>query len=239
MFDQFKTGNPIWVYYTDIDSGANLTVPQLLRGRIGDNYQVNKKDFPTYRYVKTEGPASGQFDMSQRSVRLYYRKADWENVSEEENFLHLDKTTPVYDQVKGMPVGDPLPADITIKSFEKVTTKDKQDWYEIGADQWLLFSNMHLVDDPFNPKKEKIESRLASQLTILPLHDIKATIDYIPGKAIDIYDAPYGEKVGKLPNGKEVTITGKISDNGEITWYQLGDKQYITGNYIKINGDEE
>ena len=40
MIDKFKTGNPIWVYYNDIDSGANLTVPQLLRG-----FKLNKSNF--------------------------------------------------------------------------------------------------------------------------------------------------------------------------------------------------
>ena len=59
MIDKFKTGNPIWVYYNDIDSGANLTVPQLLRGFIGQEYQIEQKQFPNYRYVKTEGETKG------------------------------------------------------------------------------------------------------------------------------------------------------------------------------------
>ena len=44
MIDKFKTGNPIWVYYNDIDSGANLTVPQLLRGFIGQRQFRTKTD---------------------------------------------------------------------------------------------------------------------------------------------------------------------------------------------------
>ncbi|MGY0223981.1 hypothetical protein ACW186_11210 [Limosilactobacillus fermentum] len=31
----FRTGNPIWVYYTDVDTGINLRVPTLLKGMAG------------------------------------------------------------------------------------------------------------------------------------------------------------------------------------------------------------
>lgn len=239
MFEQFKTGNPIWVYYIDIDSGANLVVPQLLRGRIGQLYKVPKKEFPHYRYVKTDGVLEGTFDLHQRSVKIFYRKKNWGEVQDVEMFLALDGPAVIYDTVKGMPVGQPLPQDITIKAFERVATKDGEFWYEIGPNQWIKYDKMHVVDDPFNPKNEKIGSRLAKRLTILPLHNIKATIDYIPGKAIDVYNAPYGETSGKISDGTAVKLTGKLSDNNEITWYQIGPDKYVSGNYIKITEDDE
>lgn len=76
MIDKFKTGNPIWVYYNDIDSGANLTVPQLLRGFIGQEYQIEQKQFPNYRYVKTEGETKGTFDMRQRIDSPFLSEAE-------------------------------------------------------------------------------------------------------------------------------------------------------------------
>lgn len=107
MIDKFKTGNPIWVYYNDIDSGANLTVPQLLRGFIGQEYQIEQKQFPNYRYVKTEGETKGTFDMRQRIVHLFYRKQNWGEVQSIEMYLHLDAPTQVFDTAGGMPVGAP------------------------------------------------------------------------------------------------------------------------------------
>lgn len=238
MFEQFKTGNPIWVYYIDIDSGANLVVPQLLRGRLGQAYQVAKKEFPHYRYVKTEGQTTGTFDMNQRNVRLFYRKKKWGEVQAIEMFLKLDAKTVIYDTVNGMPVGQPLPPDIIIKAFHRVATKNGEFWYEIGSNQWIKYDQMHVVDDPFTGKNEKIDSRLAKRLTVLPLHDVPASVDYIPGKAVDIYDQPYGNAIDKIEDGKEITLTGKLNDNNEITWYQIGPNRYISGNYVKIASEE-
>ena len=177
MFEKFKTGNPIWVYYADIDSGANLIVPQLLRGLIGEEYQVDKKKFPNYNFVKVEGDLTGTFDMTQRNVKLFYRKQSWGEVQDINMFLKLEAPTVIYDTVEGMPVGQPLPQDIIIKAFQRVATKDGQFWYEIGADQWIKYEKMHVVDDPFNNNQD-IPSRLENQLTVLHLNNIKATIDF-------------------------------------------------------------
>lgn len=235
MLNQFKTGNPVWVYYIDIDSGANLIVPQLLRGRMGEEYQVDKKKFHNYSFIKADGAMHGTFDMGQHNVKLFYRNDDWTSVEEVDTYLQINKTATVRDRVNGMPVGNPVPAGITLKAFEKVTTKDGAEWYEIGSGQWIKFASMKIVSDPFNPKHEKIESRLAKQLTILPLNNVKGVVDYLPGEAIKTYDAPYGNVVAKIPNGQEVKIINRLNDNGEVTWYQLDNKQYVTGNYIKIN----
>ncbi len=237
MFEKFKTGNPIWVYYVDIDSGANLIVPQLLRGRIGEEYHVDQKKFPNYDYVKAEGDLTGSFDMTQRSVKLYYRKQSWGEVQDIDMYLELEAPTVVYDTVEGMPVGEPLPQDIIIKAFQRVATKDGQFWYEIGADQWIKYEKMHVVDNPFASEK-KIPSRLENQLTVFRLNNVKAIIDYIPGKSIDVYDAPYGNRVDKIHDGQEVTLTNKLSDD-QLTWYAIGDNRYVSGNYVKIDEQEE
>lgn len=236
MFEKFKTGNPIWVYYVDIDSGANLIVPQLLRGRIGEDYHVDQKKFPNYAYVKTDGDPTGNFDMTQRSIKLFYRKKSWGEVQNIDMYLKLEAPTVIYDTAEGMPVGQPLPQDIIIKAFQRVATKDGQFWYEIGADQWIKYEKMHVVDNPFADEK-KIPSRLENQLTVLRLNNVKATIDYIPGKAIDVYDAPYGNRVDKVADGQEVTLTSKLSDD-QLTWYAIGDNRYISGNYVKIDEQE-
>ncbi len=236
MFEKFKTGNPIWVYYADIDSGANLIVPQLLRGLIGEEYQVDKKKFPNYNFVKVEGDLTGTFDMTQRNVKLFYRKQSWGEVQDINMFLKLEAPTVIYDTVEGMPVGQPLPQDIIIKAFQRVATKDGQFWYEIGADQWIKYEKMHVVDDPFNNNQD-IPSRLENQLTVLRLNNIKATVDYIPGKSVDVYDAPYGNQVNKIDDGQEVTLTKRLSDSDELTWYEIGPKQFISGNYVKIEED--
>lgn len=237
MLGHFKTGNPIWVYYIDIDSGENIMVPQLLRGIQGCNYHIDKKEFPHYRFIKMEGQANGTFDMQRRDVKLYYRKQSWQNVEDIDIYLQIDKTTKVYDTVNGMPINDPVPAGIVVKAFHRVDTESGDTWYELGAGQWVKYENMRVVNDPFTD--EKIPSPIADNLTIMPLKDVQGTIDYLPGKAADVFDAPYGKKVDTIEDGKRVQITGQLNDNGEITWYQIGKNRFITGNYVIVDGQDE
>lgn len=237
MLEHLKTGNPIWVYYIDIDSQENLTVPQLLRGADGSEYHVERKDFPHYRYVKLEGPADGTFDMQRKAVRLYYRKDSWQQVEATDLYLHLDQTTTVFDRVGGLPINEPLPGGIVIKAFHRVDTADGETWYELGADQWVKYEGMRVVNNPYGSDDD--DRPFADQFTILPLKNVQGTIDYLPNKEVDVYDAPYGKRVATLPDGKRVDISGKLNDNGEITWYKIGDHQYVTGNYVIVDHEDE
>lgn len=237
MLEHLRTGNPIWVYYIDIDTGENLMVPQLMKGIVGCKYHVDKKEFPHYRFIKLTGPAEGSFDMQRKDVRLYYRKDAWQAVEDVDLYLHLDQVTTIYDQANGLPINDPLPAGIVIKAFRRINTADGETWYELGAGQWVKYDGMRVVNNPYD--EEDHQSSFADQLTILPLKNIQGTIDYLPGKGIDVFDAPYGQRVATIPDGKRVNISGKLDDHGEITWYQIGDHQFVTGNYVIIDNQED
>ena len=234
MEDKFKTGNPIWVYYTNIDTGENLVVPQL-----NEEYSIDQKQFDGYQFVKSEGELTGKFDNKPHSVHLYYRDKNWGEVESIEMYLHLDAPTPVYDMPNGMPVGTPFPEDIVLKAFHRVATKSGEFWYEIGSDQWIKYDQMSVVDNPFKAEDEKFQSKLADNMSVIPIQKTKAVIDYLPNRSIEVYDKPYGEQVGELKDGQEITITGKMSDNGEITWYEVGDQQFITGNYVRLEDENE
>lgn len=239
MEDKFKTGNPIWVYYTNIDTGENLVVPQLLRGYLNEEYSIDQKKFDGYQFVKSEGELTGKFDNKPHSVHLYYRDKNWGEVESIEMYLHLDAPTPVYDMPNEMPVGTPFPEDIVLKAFHRVATKSGEFWYEIGSDQWIKYDQMSIVDNPFKAEDEKFQSKLADNMSVIPIQKTKAVIDYLPNRSIEVYDKPYGEQVGELKDGQEITITGKMSDNGEITWYEVGDQQFITGNYVRLEDENE
>lgn len=239
MLDKFKTGNPIWVFYTDIDTSENLIVPQLMQGFMGQEYAVDQKQFDGYRFVKSDGDLQGTFDSQQHNVHLYYRKDNWGEVQDIEMYLRLDANTTVFDAPNGMPVGAPIPEGITIKAFHRVATKSGEFWYEIGSDQWIKYDHMEVVENPFKAEDQEFQSKLAQNMSVIPMKPVKATIDYLPHRSIDVYDAPYGEKVNELPNGQIITIYGKMSDNGEITWYKVGDNQFITSNYVKLEEQDD
>lgn len=239
MEDKFKTGNPIWVYYTNIDTGENLVVPQLLRGLMGEEYSVAQKQFAGYQFVKSEGELTGKFDDQPHSIHIYYRNKDWGEVEAIEMYLHLDAVTPVYDMPNGMQVGTPFPEDIVLKAFHRVATKSGEFWYEIGSDQWVKYDHMTVVDNPFKVEDETFQSKLADNMAVIPMKKTKAVVDYLPDRSIDVFNQPYGEKVGEIKDGQEIVIIGKMSDNDEIIWYKVGNDQFITGNYIKLEDDDE
>ena len=89
LMKSLKTGRPFWVYYQDIDSGANLAVTQLIRGSENDGYTVVKKEFPQYKLIKTDGQTSGKFDGSQENVHFYYRKKSWCEIEDINMYLYL------------------------------------------------------------------------------------------------------------------------------------------------------
>ena len=238
MEDKFKTGNPIWVYYTNIDTGENLVVPQLLRGFMGEEYSVKKKQFDGYQFVKSEGELTGKFDDQPHSIHVYYRNKNWGEVESIEMYLHLDAVTAVYDMPNGMQVGTPFPDDIVLKAFHRVATKSGEFWYEIGSDQWVKYDKMTIVDNPFKTEDEDFQSKLADNMAVIPMKKTKAVIDYLPGRSIDAFNKPYGDKVGEIKDGREITITGKMSDNDEIIWYKVGNGMFITGNYVKLEDQD-
>ena len=82
-------------------------------------------------------------------------------------------------------------------------------------------------------------AKLINNLTAIPLKNVQAKVDYLHNKSINVYDAPYGNKVAEIPNGEIITLIGKLNDNDEITWYQVGRKKYITSNYIQIEYPED
>lgn len=56
MTEILHTGNPIWVYYTDVDSGTNLQVPRLLRGRLALHLRCGHPKFPAINFLRRPVP---------------------------------------------------------------------------------------------------------------------------------------------------------------------------------------
>ena len=75
-------------------------------------------------------------------------------------------------------------------------------------------------------------------MAVIPMKKTKAFIDYLPVRSIDAFNKPYGDKVGEIKDGQEITITGKMSDNDEIIWYKVGNGMFITGNYVKLEDQD-
>ncbi|MCF0119767.1 MAG: MucBP domain-containing protein [Limosilactobacillus mucosae] len=234
MADSFKTGNPIWVYYTDIDTGANLRVPQLLRGFVGTPFNIVELKFPNYRFIKADGQLNGSFDMQPHSVHLYYRRNSWGEVQNVAMYLKLSTPTQLFDDVDGMPVDTPLPGGIFVKTFQRIATQKGEFWYEVNADRWLKYDSNTMKDFKELPSDDSLAPKPGTQLAILPLNHLKAVVDYVQGKKLDVYDQPYGQTIGKVIDGERLDIIGKLNDNNGVVWYQAKDLGFINGSYVNL-----
>ncbi|HJA73358.1 MAG TPA: MucBP domain-containing protein [Candidatus Limosilactobacillus faecipullorum] len=235
MKDEFKTGNPIWIYYRDIDNNDNLRLPQLLRGHLGQSYDIKKIKIPNYNLVQITGTLKGTFDNTAKSVCFYYRKQTWGEIQNVDLYLHLKTPVTIYDQVAGMPLSDKLPGNIYVKSFQRIATTTREFWYQINADQWVKFDDdqMTLVEhDPFTEQKA---TKPIVDLTYLKLNKVKATVDFLPNRAIDTYDQPYGLPLTKLANGTSVTLIARVKDDNGVTWYETDNSGYINASYIQLD----
>ena len=231
-----KTGRPIWVYYQDIDSGSNLEVPQLIRGYENDGYTIVKKEFPQYKFVESQGKLSGKFDGSQENVHLLYRKKSWGEIEDIDMFIYIKAPTKQFDQVEGMPIDNELPGDMYVRSFERVATTNGEFWYEVNADRWIKFdvNSMQIVHhDPF--AKQPVKGGPVTELRVLPLNKVKATVDYLKGGHLYTYDYPYGKATGTVANGQDLVLVGRMEDENGVTWYQDEKRGFINGAYVHLS----
>ncbi|WP_367342450.1 MucBP domain-containing protein [Limosilactobacillus sp.] len=230
----FKTGTPIWVYFIDLDTGENLQIPKLLRGFLDSEYQVQPPKINKYRYMKAEGELSGHFDMQQHTIKLYYRHKDWGEVQTIGLFLRIKNPVQPFDEVDGIPVGQPIPAGIIIKSFKRVATYTREFWYEIGSDQWVQFKDrdMELVDQPF-PKNNDDGKPKTAQLAESDLNRT-GLVDYVRGIELPVYANPYGEVLDHVSNGTKLQLISELDDENGVKWYHMQGQGYVNAAYVKL-----
>lgn len=223
-------GMPIWAYYINIDDQSNILAPQLLKGLYGQHYDVEKTTFDKFRFIESEGQLTGTFGDTPGIVKLYYRQANWAEMESVDMYLLLKENTTIYDGIEGLKTASSLPEGMTIRAFKRVATTDGEFWYEISPDQWVLYKDMEITDNPY----ENIElSATGEQLIFEPVGEVTAEIDYIPGKKIQAYNKPYGKITNELEDGTEIVVVARSSDNG-VTWYKIQGNEFINGSYVKL-----
>lgn len=232
MANNYDSGVPVWVYHIDIDTKENLALPQLLKGLIGQHYSVSKGDFQDYSFVKSDAETSGTFNEQPHTVRMYYRKKKWAEVEDVSMYLKLFAPTPVFDSVDGFQRGTTYPGGMVLRTFKRVATTGGKFWYEIGPDQWILYHQMEIVDNPFDQPQSDADEGETEAIEKMDL--VAAKIDYIPNAMIQVYDRPYGKIVNELEHNTEVQLSGKLTDDNGVTWYEVEDKGFVNGTYVKI-----
>lgn len=232
LSESYLSGTPVWVYHIDIDTSSNLAVPQLLRGLVGQHYSVVKGNFDHYNFVEADSDLTGTFDQQPHTVRLYYRRKAWAEVEDIDMYLQFNAPTQVYDYINGVKRQTVYPAGMVLRTFKRVATDDGKFWYEIGPDQWVLYHLMSIVSNPFDQPKPEVTGDIEA---MEELTNVKGSIDYVEGEMIQVYDKPYGKIVNELKHDTKVNLIGRMTDKNGVTWYEVEDKGFVNGSYIKIN----
>lgn len=133
-----------------------------------------------------------------------------------------------------MPVGQPIPAGIIIKSFKRVATYTREFWYEIGSDQWVQFKDrdMELVDKPF-PNNSTNDKPKTAQLAETDLNRA-GIVDYVKGIELPVYANPYGEILDHISNGTKINLISELDDENGVKWYHLQGQGYVNAAYVNL-----
>lgn len=238
MTDKLRTGNPIWVYYRNQDEAYNIQPPRLFQGYYGENYHIEVPRFPRHQFLNASTDLDGTFDDQVRQIYLYYRNANWKSNEEVINYLVATEPIQLYDRPQGLPIDNHLPDGITFKSFRKVITTDRYQWYQVTAERWLEFdpdTMQLLADNPYTDHVEPTtETDFDDQMQILALNHAEAFVDFIPDHQVPCYDYVYGKELHQLAHGTNLTLLRRLTDTNGVNWYETSHHEYINALYVTM-----
>lgn len=222
-------GQPIISYLVDYDTGRLLQLPSILRGRLGTPFSLTPPPVTNYHIFQAQGQQRGTFTDQPGQVVYYYRRDSWQTVQRVHQFVFLQSDHQVYDEPNGRAYGYQFPTDSLWRLFMVITLTNGDEWYNLGGEQWLRAQETvrrdHQFIDLHLPAPAKWHPQAFSRI---------GTVDYIPHQAVSIYREPYGETAGQLKHGEALDIRGRVVDDQQLVWYQIGPAAYINARYVRL-----
>ncbi|WP_235809001.1 MucBP domain-containing protein [Levilactobacillus senmaizukei] len=222
-----EQGQPLLTYYLDYDNGQLLKLPDFRRGILGAPYASIPPEFPNYRIFQAHGDHKGHFSRHPNQMTYFYRRDDWDTVQRVHQFMELLTDHVVYDAPAGNPYNYQFPATSIWRVFVIITLHNHDEWLNLGGDQWIPMTDVERRDGPVQPE--------------LPHHtwtpqpfDRLGVVDYVPHQAVTVFEEPYGESNGEIENGATLEIRGRIIDDQQLVWYQIGPNTYINARYTHL-----
>lgn len=222
-------GQPIIAYLVDYDTNRLLTLPQIHRGRLGQAFNLTPPAMANYHIFQAQGSQRGAFSDQTGQIVYYYRRNSWQTVQRVNQYVLLDTDHAVFDEPNGRKYGYHFPAHSLWRLFIVITLTNGDVWYNLGGEQWLIAQETTRREHPL------ANLALPQPPTWHPQSfDRLGSVDYVPGKAVTCYQAPYGEVAGMLEHGAPLDIRGRIVDDQHLVWYQIGPKMYINARYVRL-----
>lgn len=225
---QRQWGQPVVTYLIDYDNGQLLKLPTIQRGRLDSRYQLTPPEFPGYHIFQAQGVQRGQFSRQAQRVIYFYRRDAWQTVQRVHQYVLLNVDHQILDQPAGQAYGYQFPANSLWRLFVVVTRTDGSVWYNLGGEQWLAATETTLRDHPLPTALPR-----RHHWTVHPFERL-GSVDYVPHAAVTIFKEPYGESVGQLDHGEPLDIRGRIVDDQQLVWYQIGPDAYIRAYYVRL-----
>ncbi|KRM91899.1 MucBP domain-containing protein [Liquorilactobacillus cacaonum] len=225
-----KISGSIWTFTRDIDTNELLESPKLSKGYLGDAYQLYSPTISEYSLVNVTGLIRGIRSLETSTVTFFYRRQTWLTYETSCIYLKMLSTVFVYDFPDGKQINIKLSPQTIWKTFRTITTSADFTWYCIGGSMWVCFdeSQMSIFKKPDTIDSLDIKDK--DSISNLENHT-NATIDYIEGRSVNLYDFPFGKISSSISHGVMVQTKQRyISD--EVTWYKLASGLWIPEQYL-------
>ncbi|WP_143463578.1 MucBP domain-containing protein [Levilactobacillus enshiensis] len=225
---QRQWGRPIVTYLIDYDNGQLLKLPTMHRGRLDERYQLTPPEVSGYRIFQAQGAQRGQFSQQTHRVIYFYRRDAWQTVQRVHQYVLLTADHQIVNQPAGQAYGYQFPANSLWRLFVVVTRTDGSVWYNLGGEQWLAATETTLRDHPLPtglPQRHHWNVQPFARL---------GSVDYVPHAAVTIFKEPYGESIGQLDHGEPLDVRGRVVDDQNLVWYQIGPDAYISAHYVRL-----
>lgn len=224
-----KNAAPVQIYCLDFDSHKNLRKLDLVRGKLGQTYEIKAPKISNYRLLNSFGATYGIFTRRAKQVAFYYRIQNWQVVHQVKYYVRLLTEHPTYDFPDGQVLGAVIPKTAEVKVFTKIVTTEGQEWLNVGGFQWINQQATVQIDAPTKPTIKAITTTSAVKT------NLSGIVEYIADHQVTTFTKPYGEPQSHLNHLQPVRITQIIKDDQNIQWYQLTDNSVVPARYIRLN----
>ena len=220
-------GGSVWALCRDYINSNLLSKPQFYQGKIGEAYSVSIPQIRNYIFMRAEGQLEGRFSSKQKLITLFYKNATWTDVYPESGLLKMLRDTSCYSDIEGEKLDTPLAAGSIWRTFYHVDLISGARWYNLGGSIWVESSRNMTFVSPY--KDEQPDESLANMTAV----SVRATIDFIPGKSVMIFNRPCGKKIASLDNGLLVDLVKYCRADG-MDWFFIKERGWIPAIYLKF-----
>lgn len=222
-----EQGQPLLTYFLDYDNGHLLRKPEIKRGLLGAPYASVPPEFPFYRIFQAHGDHKGHYSRQSNQMTYFYRRNDWETVQQVHQFMELLVDHVIYDAPAGDPYTYQFPATSIWRVFTIITRQNHEKWLNLGGAQWIPMTDVERRDGPIRPE-------LPHRTWHPEPYDRLGIVDYVTHQAVTVFEEPYGASNGEIENGATIEIRGRIIDDQQLIWYQIGPDTYINARYTRL-----